>query len=134
LKLLNAEQSDRRYKKRFRIRRELSYKVMERGKIVHSGVGTTLDIGSGGVAFRADRPVATGASIELSIGWPALLDDFLPMRLRVSGRVQRVEGSTAVCAVDAYEFRTQGAAPIPAHAEKSASSRRWTAASSAAGL
>jgi hypothetical protein len=100
--------NDRRTKSRFQIRRELRYKVLGKGKALQSGVGSTVDIGSGGVAFHADQPLAPGTSVELSISWPALLDEVCPTRLSVVGRVLRVDGRQAVCTVDKHEFRTQG--------------------------
>ncbi|MGA2269536.1 MAG: hypothetical protein ABSH44_13790 [Bryobacteraceae bacterium] len=47
-----------------------------------------------------------GTFIELSISWPALLDQTCPMRLIVFGRVLRGAGRTAACTLDKYEFRT----------------------------
>jgi len=45
--------------------------------------------------------------MELSISWPALLDDVCPMRLIVFGRVLRGAEQTKVCSVEKWEFRTQ---------------------------
>ena len=101
------EKKDRRIKQRFAIHRELKYKVLEDGAVVEAGVGYSLDIGSGGVAFSVDRPMRPDTFIELSISWPVLLDDACPMRFIVFGRVLRNTGCLAVCSVDKYEFRTQ---------------------------
>ena len=108
--------NDRRTNSRFQIRRELRYKVLGKGKgkALQSGAGSTVDIGSGGVAFHADQPLAPGTSIELSISWPALLDEVCPMRLSVVGLILRVDGLQAVCTVDRHEFRTQGMLRTPA--------------------
>jgi hypothetical protein len=98
---------DRRAKSRFGICRELRYKLLEEGMILESGLGHTIDIGSGGVAFTADRQLKRGAFLELSISWPVLLDESCPMRLSIFGRVLRSDDERAVCSVDKYEFRTQ---------------------------
>jgi hypothetical protein len=82
-------------------------------------------MGSRGVAFRADQPLAAGTSVELSISWPALLDEVCPMRLSVSGRLLRVEGGIAVCTVEKYEFRTQGAAQPSTLVERAAALQSW---------
>jgi hypothetical protein len=119
----DSDVSDRRSKARFQIRRELRYKVRGKGKALQSGAGTTVNIGSGGVAFRTDKPLVAGAPVELSISWPALLDDVCPMRLKVFGRILRVEDRNAVCNVDRYEFRTQGVLQTPAFVGSSASLR-----------
>jgi hypothetical protein len=98
---------ERRKKTRFTMNRELRYKVQEDDTIVESGMGTTLDVCSGGVAFLIEHEVPAGSFIELSISWPALLQDSCPMRLIVFGRVLRSEGQKSACTVDKYEFRTQ---------------------------
>ena len=104
-KLIKA--TDRRKKLRLPIRRELRYKLLDEGAIMDSGTGQTLNMGSGGVAFSADHDLKPGAFIELSISWPALLDNTCPMRLIVFGKVRRSEGGRSACTIDKYEFRTQ---------------------------
>jgi hypothetical protein len=99
--------SDRRAKSRFKIRRELRYKLLQEGKVVETGTGLTVDIGSGGVAFRSDRVFSAGEFVELSISWPVLLEASCPMQLSVLGKVLRSQGQRSVCSVDKYEFRTQ---------------------------
>ena len=99
--------SDRRGKSRFKIRRELRYKLLQEGKVVEAGTGFTVDIGSGGVAFRSDRKFSAGECVELSISWPVLLAESCPMQLSVLGKVLRTDGQRSVCSVDKYEFRTQ---------------------------
>ena len=99
--------SDRRSKSRFKIRRELRYKLLHEGKVIEAGSGFTVDIGSGGVAFRSGRTFSAGEYVELSISWPVLLDESCPMQLSVLGKVLRSDGQRSVCSVDKYEFRTQ---------------------------
>jgi hypothetical protein len=107
MQLMQTKNSERRAKYRFRIERELRYKLTTDGVVVASGSGQTLDICSGGVAFTSAQPLASGAFVELSISWPMLLDETCPMRLVVFGRLLRCTGPTAVCSIDKYEFRTQ---------------------------
>jgi len=104
---------ERRKKFRFPMNRELRYKVLEEERIVESGMGTTLDMGSGGVAFQTDHQLPAGAFVELSISWPVLLEDSCPMRLIVFGRVVRSAEHKTACTVDKYEFRTQSRAARP---------------------
>jgi hypothetical protein len=99
--------SDRRGKSRFKIRRELRYKLLCEGKVIEAGTGFTVDIGSGGVAFRSGRTFSVGEYVELSISWPVLLAESCPMQLSVLGKVLRSDGQRSVCSVDKYEFRTQ---------------------------
>lgn len=99
---------ERRRKLRFPINRELRYKVLENDTIVAFGLGTTLDMGSAGVAFATEHKVSVGAFIELSISWPVLLEDSCAMRMIVFGRVLRSNDRQTVCTIDKHEFRTQG--------------------------
>lgn len=101
---------DHRKKIRFPMRRDVRYKVLEDGATVESGMGVTLNVASGGVAFLIENTLPEGAFIELSISWPVLLEGSCPMRLIVFGRVVRSKGRLAACTADRYEFRTQARA------------------------
>jgi hypothetical protein len=108
---------ERRMKARFPMHRELRYKLLEGEATIASGAGATCDMSSGGVAFTSDRPLATGAFIEISISWPVVLEDGCPMRLIVFGKVLRSGLHRSACTVEKYEFRTQArtlqfAAPV----------------------
>ncbi len=118
MKLKNA--MDRRAKLRFAVGREMRYKLLEDEKIIAAGQGETVDMSSGGIAFRTDTVLKAGNYIELSISWPALLDDSCPMRLVVYGRVVRRVAAVAACTVEKWEFRTgsrQMAPVIPMHTD-----------------
>jgi hypothetical protein len=104
---MNFDKSmDRRNKLRFPFNRELRYKLLENDTIIAAGEGETIDMSSGGVAFRTNKALTAGSLIELSISWPALLYDSCPMRLVVFGRVARRADLVAVCTVEKWEFRT----------------------------
>jgi hypothetical protein len=98
--------ADRRTKRRFAVERELRFKLLENDKIIATGQGCTVDMSSGGIAFRADTALTDGNYMELSISWPALLEDTCPVRLVVYGRVARRSNSMAACTVEKWEFRT----------------------------
>jgi hypothetical protein len=99
--------AERRRKVRFPMNREMRYKLLEGDTIVERGVGTTLDMGSGGIAFITEHELLVGTFIELSVSWPVLLEGSCAMRLIVFGRVVRSAGRLTACTVDKYEFRTQ---------------------------
>jgi hypothetical protein len=107
MKRKNTKSIERRAKVRFPIQRELRYKLLEGETLIASGIGSTCNMGSRGVAFTGDQPLAIGAFIELSISWPVQLDNGCPMRLNVFGKVLRSGISRSVCTVEKYEFRTQ---------------------------
>lgn len=98
---------ERRARVRFPMHRDMRYKLLEGEAIIASGAGATCDMSSSGVAFTSDRPLAAGAFIEVSISWPAALEDGCPMRLIVFGKVLRSGLHRSVCTVEKYEFRTQ---------------------------
>ena len=77
----DKRQIERRSKTRFPIHRELRYKLLEDDVVIESGMGETIDMASGGMAFQIERPLKVGAFVELSISWPVLLDDSCAMRL-----------------------------------------------------
>jgi len=81
--------------------------MADHGVVVATGSGKTLNIGSGGIAFTAERQLTPGCLVELSVSWPALLANSCPMRFIIFGRVLRCIGFKAVCTIDKYEFRTQ---------------------------
>ncbi len=130
---IETELWERRTRCRFGIRRELRYKLVKRRRVVAAGAGYTIDVGSGGVAFFADNELRPGAAVELSISWPALLDQTCPIQLVVFGRVLRGDGRTAVCTVDKHEFRTARASRPDAWARPNAMFGRWAGALGAAG-
>ena len=99
--------ADRRARRRFAIGREIRYRVMENERAVATGTGNTIDISSRGVSFATGRRLATGAFAELSISWPAALDNDLPLRLIVYGRIMRSDEDKTVSSIERYEFRTQ---------------------------
>jgi len=99
---------ERRAKVRFPVERELRYKLVDGETLIGSGTGTTCDMSSSGIAFQTDHPLRTGAFIELSISWPAQLDNGCPMRLVVFGKVVRSGVNRSACTVERHEFRTQG--------------------------
>ena len=126
-------QRERRIRRRFGIKRELRYKWVEGRTVVAAGAGHTINMGSGGVAFSAEDELKPGATVELSISWPALLDRTCPIRLVVFGRVLRRAGRTAVCTVDRHEFRTARAGRADAWVRLDSVLEQWNGKVSAVG-
>jgi len=54
------------------------------------------------------RYLDPGLDLEISIDWPALLNDDTPLQLSVVGRVVRVKGSQVAVRMTKREFRTRG--------------------------
>jgi|ERR1039458_6163919 hypothetical protein len=107
MRLEEKRESERRSKTRFPIHRDLRYKLLGDDTVMGSGMGETIDMASGGVAFQIEHSLKVGEFVELSISWPVLLDNSCAMRLIVFGRIVRTWGKRSACRVDKYEFRTQ---------------------------
>jgi hypothetical protein len=122
---------ERRRKHRFPMEREMRFKVLDGDRIVTTGVGNTIDISSGGVAFEITGRVAValtpGTLMELSISWPILLDATCMVQLVVFGQVVRTRKHVLACNIERYEFRTQRrVAPTPnRYPAEQDSFRRW---------
>ena len=99
---------ERRTADRFPIEREVRYKQMEGRSVTSTGAGKTVDMSSCGILFTMDVPVHVGKRVEISVNWPAQLNNSCPIKLVALGRVVRCEGGKAALVIERYEFRTQG--------------------------
>jgi hypothetical protein len=108
---------DRRCKRRFRIEQNLRYKLLYGRRVAESGNGKTMNISSSGVWFSTENVLGAGLPVELSMSWPARLNDVCPMKLMIYGCVVRSDKDRAALAIERYEFRTQGTAPQPMYEE-----------------
>ena len=110
--------------------REIRYRVLEQDRIIAVGSGKTINLSSNGVAFVTDQDLPPGAFIELSIAWPALLENRCPLQLIGFGRVLRSAHGTVASTMEQYEFRTLARA-VPDGAWSARSDlrlRRWAEA------
>ena len=58
--------------------------------------------------FTTETTLAPGRRIEISISWPAQLDNKCQLKLVARGRVARQEHGRAAVEIQQYEFRTAG--------------------------
>jgi hypothetical protein len=98
--------AERRGTSRFPLHEEVRYKLVH-GKVVTTGVGKTLNIGSSGVLFTTQERLPIGRTVELSVNWPARLDGTCPLKFVATGRVVRSEDDRAAVRIERYEFRTR---------------------------
>jgi hypothetical protein len=103
---------DRRSGRRYPLQAEVEYKLIRQRKVLESGNGATVNVSSSGVLFEAGRPLAPGLQIELSIAWPALLDDLHPLKLLVSGRTVRSHSGYTAVRILGYDFHIRGRLPV----------------------
>jgi PilZ domain len=104
-------QADRRHSDRFPIEREVRYKILSKRSAEEAGDGKTINISSSGVLFTADHVLLPGRRLELSISWPAQLNNKCALKLVARGRVVRFEDGRAAMEIQQYEFRTQSSQP-----------------------
>ena len=76
---------DRRSSDRFPIERDVKYKMLDGKTVLRTGAGKTVDMSSGGVLFTTEEPLSAGNRLELSVNWPAQLDNSCPLKLVALG-------------------------------------------------
>ncbi len=103
----NNIQADRRHSDRFPIEREVRYRVLSKRGGDEAGDGRTINISSSGVLFTSQHLLLPGRRLELSISWPAQLNNKVALKLVARGRVVRFEEGRAAIEIQQYEFRTQ---------------------------
>ena len=104
--------ADRRSSDRFAIERELRYKVLSKKGGDETGCGRTINVSSTGVLFTTEQMLLPGRRLEVSISWPAQLNNKCALRLVARGRVVRFENGRAAMEIQQYEFKTQAKAPL----------------------
>jgi PilZ domain-containing protein len=109
----NSVKAERRQSDRFPIAREVRYRTLNKRGSDESGDGTTINISSSGVLFTSSHILLPGRRMELSISWPAQLDNKCALKLVARGRVVRFEQGRAAIEIQKYEFRTQPSGPNP---------------------
>jgi hypothetical protein len=99
--------SERRRSSRFPIERELRYKTLNQRTEILAGNGKTLNISSSGVLFTSDHELPVGTRLEVSISWPAQLNERCLLNLVARGRITRHLRGQLALQIQQYEFRTQ---------------------------
>ena len=104
---------ERRRSERFPLELAAHYQCVMRKAASESGDGVTVNISSTGVLFTSDQNLQNGRRIELSINWPAKLDQKVPLKLIVLGRIVRTEPGRAAVDILQHEFRIHNAGARP---------------------
>ena len=112
----NDFDTERRSTDRFPIESALRYKLMEGKAIQLAGQGRTLNMSSGGILFTADARLTAGYRVELSVDWPAQLNETCGLKLVALGKIVRTDAETAAIHIEKYDFRTCAAAAVSASA------------------
>ncbi len=98
--------NDRRAADRFPIEREVRFKILSKKTGDEAGIGKTVNISSNGILFTTDKLLIPGRRLEISVSWPAQLNDKCSLKLVAQGRVVRFEQGRAAMEIQKHEFRT----------------------------
>lgn len=91
------------------IQQDVRYRILNKKDGDVEAEGKTLNMSSSGVLFTTGHMMLPGRRVELSIDWPAQLDNKCPLKLVARGRVVRFENGTAAIEILQHEFRTRRA-------------------------
>lgn len=116
---------DRRTNARFPCRLAVSYQALEHPFFSGEAVSETLNISSKGLLFTTSEPFQPGQLLQVSVDWPARLENTVPLKLVAEGRIVRNLNGQAAMRIDKYEFRTRKA-KAPAGAEAGGKSYKPT--------
>jgi hypothetical protein len=99
---------ERRRAKRFPLRREARYTILEPHKRNPSVGSETLDISSSGMCLRCTDAPPLGSRMDVSVNWPAVLENGCRLKLVARARVIWRSNEAVGLMIERHEFRTQG--------------------------
>ena len=92
------------------IEQDVQWRVLNKKEGDLEARGKTINMSSSGVLFTTEEILLPGRRVEVSINWPAQLDQKCALKLVARGRVVRFERGTAAIEIMQHEFRTRRAA------------------------
>ncbi|MDP9171857.1 MAG: response regulator [Acidobacteriota bacterium] len=104
--------AERRNNTRFPCRLAVSYQTLEQPILSGQGTSETLNISSKGLLFTSNEQFQPGQMLQVSLDWPARLENQVPLKLVAQGRIVRNANGQTAMTIDKYEFRTRRA-PAP---------------------
>jgi hypothetical protein len=120
LQLEDSSDRDRRTNDRFPLENALRYRFLEAKNPAPAGSGQTLNMSSTGMLLRVDFPLPVGQKIEVSVDWPAQLNEQCGLKLVALGKVIRSSSEEAAVSIDKYDFRTRATKALEVAATASA--------------
>jgi len=82
------------------------FTLLPKGQATRCGVGTTLNVSSGGLLLACKDNLPPGAEIEVTIRSPFLVDGARPLKLRITAHIVRSNGMGVAIQTSHSEFRT----------------------------
>jgi hypothetical protein len=101
-------QRERRSHQRYPITFDVEYEVSGGNGVRLMGFGRTINISSRGVLLEIGAPLPNLCRILLSINWPFLLNESIPLKLAMYGEIVRVAGNTIAVRATGHAFHTAG--------------------------
>lgn len=99
---------ERRRAKRFPLRREARYTLLEPNRR-HTPMGTeTLDISSKGICLRCNAAPEPGSRMDVAVNWPVAMENGCRLKLVARTRVMWRSPEAVGLLIERHEFRTQG--------------------------
>jgi DNA-binding NarL/FixJ family response regulator len=99
--------AERRNNARFPCRLAISYQTLEHPILSGQGTSETLNISSKGILFTSNEKFEAGQLVQVSLDWPARLENQIPLKLVAEGRIVRNSNGQTAMTIDKYEFRTR---------------------------
>ena len=100
--------TERRRARRFPLRREARYTILEPHKR-NSPVSTeTVDMSSGGMCLRCTDAPLPGSRMDVAVSWPAALENGCRLKLVARARVVWRSDQAVGLMIERHEFRTSG--------------------------
>ena len=99
---------DRRSCRRYPLQSDVAYKIVRHERMLEVGSGHTVNVSASGVLFKSGRALPVGTNVELSIAWPARLDNKVRLQLCIVGRTMWSDSNSTAVKIQRYAFRTAG--------------------------
>ena len=84
----------------------MAFRIVRRRQVLEAGSGRTVNMSAGGVLFQSTHVLPVGDDVELSIAWPAQLDNKIRLQLCIIGRTVWSGNNFTAVQIQRYEFRT----------------------------
>jgi len=99
---------ERRLAYRYPVRMDLEYRLMDRGEIIRTGRGRTVNTSSNGILFESEEALPLQTVIQLYLDWPTGTSTGMTVALHLAGRTVRSQDNTTAVAIEWHEFRIGG--------------------------
>ena len=100
--------SERRFDRRYPLESDMAFRIVRRRQVLEAGSGRTVNMSASGVLFKSTHALPVGGDVELSIAWPAQLDNKVRLQLCIIGRTVWSGNNSTAVQIQRYEFRTAG--------------------------